>query len=79
MNTVRTVSLMSCLVVAALLSGCAELPFGVGNKFAPSHRRGDAAPRHDQVALREGINLYNDGDFSGAIRRLSSSDIAAGQ
>jgi hypothetical protein len=78
MNRVLTISLLSCLVAAALLSGCAELPFVGGNKFASAHRRGEAAPRRDQVALREGINLYNDGDFSGAIRRLSSSDIATG-
>jgi hypothetical protein len=30
------------------------------------------------AALREGISLYNDGDFNGAIRRLSSNDIANG-
>lgn len=32
----------------------------------------------DQVALREGIRLYNEGDFNGAIKRLSSNDIRGG-
>lgn len=39
--------------------------------------RGDSSSR-DQVALREGIRLYNEGDFNGAIKRLSSSDIRSG-
>ena len=29
----------------------------------------------DQAALREGIRLYNEGDFNGAIKRLGSNDI----
>jgi hypothetical protein len=33
------------------------------------------APRDASVALREGIRLYNDGDFNGAIRRLSARDV----
>ncbi|QOL52030.1 TssQ family T6SS-associated lipoprotein [Massilia litorea] len=31
----------------------------------------------DQAALREGVRLYNEGDFNGAIKRLSSNDIRA--
>ena len=30
------------------------------------------------VALREGIALYNDGDYNGAIRRLNSADMKSG-
>ena len=30
------------------------------------------------IALREGIALYNDGDYNGAIRRLSSADMKSG-
>ena len=33
------------------------------------------APGRDLVALREGIRLYNEGDFNGAIKRLTSGDI----
>jgi hypothetical protein len=29
----------------------------------------------DQAALRDGIRLYNEGDFNGAIKRLGSDDI----
>ena len=34
------------------------------------------AASREQAALREGINLYNDGDFNGAIRRLGANDLA---
>ena len=36
--------------------------------------RENAAGR-DQTALRDGIRLYNEGDFNGAIKRLGSDDI----
>lgn len=42
---------------------------------ARSEARGDAAANRDQIALREGIRLYNEGDFNGAIKRLNSNDI----
>jgi hypothetical protein len=35
----------------------------------------DCAPPKDSTALRDGIRLYNDGDFDGAIKRLSARDI----
>ncbi|WP_208277899.1 TssQ family T6SS-associated lipoprotein [Massilia oculi] len=38
------------------------------------------APKRDDVALREGIALYDKGDYDGAIRRLNGSDMnGAGQ
>lgn len=38
------------------------------------------APNRDDVALREGIALYDKGDYDGAIRRLNGSDMnGAGQ
>ena len=40
--------------------------------------RSEAAGGREQVALREGIRLYNEGDFNGAIKRLNSSDIRSG-
>lgn len=37
-------------------------------------------PKRDDVALREGIALYDKGDYDGAIRRLTGSDMnGAGQ
>ena len=44
-----------------------------------SRPRADAAQNgREQVALREGIRLYNEGDFNGAIKRLNSNDIRSG-
>lgn len=45
---------------------------------AERERDNDAAPGKDSAALREGIRLYNDGDFDGAIRRLSARDLNNG-
>jgi hypothetical protein len=43
-------------------------------------RDGDGVPDapKDADGLREGIRLYNDGDFNGAIRRLSRRDVSNG-
>lgn len=35
-------------------------------------------PSADQIALREGVDLYNKGSYSEAIKRLNSPDIATG-
>jgi hypothetical protein len=75
MNKIRIPSLLSCALLGVLLSGCAQMPFFGDSKSARRHA--DAAGR-DQVALREGIRLYNDGEFNDAIKRLSSKDIANG-
>ena len=40
-------------------------------------REVDAGPK-EAAGLREGIRLYNDGDFDGAIRRLSAHDVNNG-
>ena len=34
-----------------------------------------AAPGRDDIALREGIALFNDGDYNGAIRRLGGAEM----
>jgi hypothetical protein len=52
------------------------MPFFGDSKSAP--RRVDSSAGRDQAALREGIRLYNEGDFDDAIKRLSSKDIANG-
>jgi hypothetical protein len=36
----------------------------------------DCGPGKDSAALRDGIRLYNDGDFDGAIKRLSARDVS---
>ncbi|WP_312518325.1 TssQ family T6SS-associated lipoprotein [Massilia sp.] len=44
---------------------------------APSRpaRSERSAPGRDEVALRDGIALFNDGDYNGAIRRLSGPEM----
>ena len=41
-------------------------------------RERDDAPAKDAGGLQEGIRLYNDGDYSGAIRRLGARDVNNG-
>jgi hypothetical protein len=38
----------------------------------------DDTPSRDGGGLREGIRLYNEGDFNGAIKRLSARDVSNG-
>jgi hypothetical protein len=73
MNRLRTLLLPGALLAASLLSGCADLPFFGESRPAPAR-----PANHPPAALREGINLYNEGDFNAAIRRLSAREIAAG-
>ncbi|TFW30917.1 TssQ family T6SS-associated lipoprotein [Massilia horti] len=75
MNTVRQLMLAA---LAVSLAGCAELPFfGDRDKPAAAHRRAsNVSAKRAPAALREGIGLYNEGDFNGAIRRLQSDEIA---
>jgi hypothetical protein len=50
----------------------------VSEREAPSRQRDrDDGPK-ETSGLREGIRLYNEGDFDGAIRRLSARDVSNG-
>lgn len=63
-------NLLLTLIFAASLAGCA------GTQVAPPQAPAQAAPPSaDQVALQEGIDLYNKGDFNGAIKRLGAAEI----
>lgn len=42
---------------------------------AQANRPAAPAAKRDEVALREGIAMYENGNFNGAIRRLTSSDM----
>src|SRR5690606_13124634 len=44
----------------------------------PAPRADRPASNRDELALREGIALYHDGDFNGAMKRLTSNDINGG-
>jgi hypothetical protein len=64
---------------ALLLEGCAG---GVHPAANADHPRAEAVlnrenSRDASAALREGISLYNNGDFTGAIVKLSAPEIQA--
>ena len=63
------------LIFAAMLAGCAATQVTPPPAPAPAK---PAAPSAGQVALAEGIELYNKGDFNGAIKRLGAAEITAG-
>jgi len=44
-------------------------------RASPPNRPAAQAAKRDDIALREGIALYDKGDYNGAIRRLGSSDM----
>ncbi|MDL2356349.1 MAG: TssQ family T6SS-associated lipoprotein [Pseudomonadota bacterium] len=77
MNHFRVAALLACLCGATLLSACASLPFGGGAATATNHPRGDIGGPV-QSGLRDGIALYNNGDYNGAIRRLGMADVSSG-
>lgn len=87
----RAPGLLAGMALAAslTLAGCAGVAFGDGSPadgntgrrvdevMAPRSRPAPAqAPATRNIsALREGIKLYDDGDFNGAIRRLGAVDV----
>lgn len=90
MTPTNRLSLLASLLAAALLAGCAQTPVA-GSKEAPAaHARADVAahpPRAEpaapaapadpaQLALHDGIDAYNNGDYNGAIKKLAAPDIA---
>ncbi len=86
MHFIERTRLPALCLAMAVLSGCAAL--GYGSPSGPnSGRRAEevlaqgngvaaAAARHP-ASLREGIKLYDEGDFNGAIRRLALADVPA--
>lgn len=77
MNSFRTYAPLACLLGAALLTGCANMPFGdsAAKPAAPVRTETVAAPAPVQSGLKEGIALYNNGDYNDAIKRLGSADV----
>jgi hypothetical protein len=78
MKRSSTTFLAGGLLAAALVSGCAESPFFGESRHGGAHPRAEDAGARPTAALRDGIRLYDDGDFNGAIRRLSAGEIANG-
>ncbi|MES2318229.1 MAG: TssQ family T6SS-associated lipoprotein [Pseudomonadota bacterium] len=93
MNRSLTHSFLAAIAGAALLSGCEVLPTQQETKptaARPAHPAtskptpsqgtpSTPAPNvsADQLALREGIELYNKGSYSDAIKRLAAPEIGA--
>lgn len=81
----------AALLAGGMLAGCAELaplfertPDRTHIRTLPrstaqdnDRQRGESPSAREQAALREGIRLYNEGDFDAAIKRLGSNDIRA--
>ena len=72
-----TVPPLSCLILAAMLGACASSA-PEGPAPAPAAAPVVVKPSADQLALADGIALYNKGQFNDAIKRLASADIGAG-
>ena len=75
--------LLAAMAGTALLTGCDTLQPLISPKPAPahvppatSHTTAKPALSADQLALRDGIELYNKGAYSDAIKRLSAPEIA---
>lgn len=80
MTRLRTIAPLACLLGAALLAGCATKPFGGAPTAAP-HAHADLiapAPVPVQSGLKEGIAMYNNGDYNDAIKRLGAADVTGG-
>jgi hypothetical protein len=80
MTRLRTFAPLACLLGAALLAGCATKPFGgAGAPSVHAHTETVApAPAPVQSGLKEGIAMYNNGDYNDAIKRLGASDVTGG-
>lgn len=80
MNSIRRIThLISCIVAAASLCGCAHIPYFGDARPAGAHARAEtAAPSPDQAALKDGISEYNNGQYNDAIKHLGSNEITHG-
>ena len=78
-----SLALLACLIGACLATGCATKPGGAAPAFthAGADKPGGAGPAATPApspGLKEGIALYNNGDYNSAIRRLGAADVTAG-
>jgi hypothetical protein len=87
MTSIRTLASLACLFGAVVVTGCANLPAALGDKPAAAtptaNARPDAAPpaaaaASVQSGLKEGVAMYNNGDYNDAIKRLAAADVSGG-
>lgn len=78
MTRLRTFAPLACLLGAALMAGCATKP-PAGAAAPVVHTPAVVpAPAPAQTGLKEGIAMYNNGDYNDAIKRLGASDVTGG-
>jgi hypothetical protein len=75
MNLLRSFAPLACLLAAAMLTGCANNPLIA--KLTPGGQAATTAPAAVpvQAGLKEGIAMYNNGDYNDAVKRLASADV----
>jgi hypothetical protein len=94
MPTKRICSMAALLAAALLAGCAETPIIGGGKEPAKPHPRADAVTPHarvdaavspvavavdpDKAALRDGIDAYNNGDYNGAIKKLSVPEIVKG-
>jgi hypothetical protein len=77
--SLKRTALPLLIVAASLLAGCADFPNLFDSTPARPHPRAvNVAGTREQAALRDGIRLYNEGEYNSAIKRLAAQDIANG-
>ena len=87
----KPITTLACLLAAVLLAGCAQTPIvGSGNEPPSTPRPAEAVVHHPhtepagraipadpvQLALRDGIEAFDNGDYNGAIKKLRAAEIA---
>ena len=78
MTSKRCFALLAFLSGALLAAGCANQPWAARAAPAGGHARAEAPAAPSSAGLREGIALYNNGDYNDAIRRLGQADVTGG-
>jgi hypothetical protein len=75
--SLKRTTLPLLIAAASLLAGCADFPNPFDSTPARSHpRAANVAGSGGQAALRDGIRLYNEGEYNSAIKRLAAQDIS---
>ncbi len=85
MTSIRTLASLACLFGAIAVSGCANVPAALGDKPAVATPTANARPETAapapvaapvQSGLKEGVAMYNNGDYNDAIKRLAAADVS---
>ncbi len=78
MTRLRIYAPLTCLLAAVLMAGCATKP-PVGAAAPAGHTQAAVpAPAPVQSGLKDGIAMYNNGDYNDAIKRLGAADVSGG-